>query len=84
MGTTPLNSGLDPNTMQVLATTSTQNLLWDYSNTENFYQLTLGPPKVLQQISPQTAYNFFSNGGITIIYNPFLYNPYQGKISSQV
>lgn len=83
MGTTPLNSGLDPNSMQVLATTSTQQLLWDYSNTQNFFVLTTAS-KVLQQTSPKNAYNFYSNAGITIIYNPFIFNPYQGTISSQV
>jgi hypothetical protein len=84
MGTIPITSGADPASMQVLATTSTQHLLWDYGNTENFFILTLGPPQLLQQVSPQAAYNFLGNTGVTVIYNPFLYNASLGPLSDQV
>jgi len=84
MTTTPQISGLDPNSMQVLATTSTQQLLFDYGNTQDFFILTLGPPAVLQQTSPALAQAFYGNFGVTVISNPFGFNPYQGKISGLV
>lgn len=83
MGTAPVAVGLNPNNMQVLATTSTQQLLWDFSETANFYTLTLST-NVLQRTSPSLAYNFYGSGGVTVIYNPFLYNAYLGKISTLV
>lgn len=84
MSTTPLNSGADPKTMQVLAITSTQQLLWDFSDTQCFFVLTLGPPQVLQKTSPFNAFSFYGNAGLTNIYNPFIFNAYIGKISNQV
>jgi hypothetical protein len=83
MGTTPITSGLNPDMMQVLATTSTQQLLWDFSETENFYVLTLST-KTLQKTSPSLAYNFYVNSGVTTIYNPFIFNAYLGSISNLV
>jgi len=84
MGTIQFNSGLDPTTMSVLATTNTQKLLWDYSNSQNFFVFTPGPPKLLQQTSPMNAFNFYANAGVINVYNPFLFNAYLSSPSSQV
>lgn len=83
MGTTPITSGLDPNTMQVLATSSSQKLLYDFSNTGDFFILTTAT-KVLQQTSPKAAFDFLNAAGTTVIYNPFSFNSYLPKPSTQV
>jgi len=77
-------SGLDPNTMQILAKTALQQLLYDFGETQDYYKVTLGPPKVLQRISPKDASAFLATPGITIIYNPFGFNPYQKPLSGLV
>jgi len=59
--------------MAVLATTSTDTLLYDYSETENFYLYIAG---VAYAITPLDASQWFIDNAATatIVYNPF-FNP---------
>lgn len=63
-------TGLSIDDMQILAYTSTQKLLWDFSNTQDFYLFQA--PHTLYRVSPVYAYNYFNTTqGITQVYSPF-------------
>ncbi len=69
-------SGLDPNSMATLGITSTETLLYDYSNTETFYLLKK-PPEInkptLFSVPISFAKSWFRSnaGSVQILYNPF-------------
>jgi len=63
-------SGLNTDSMQILGYTSTDKMLYDFSNTECFYILQ---DNVLYRVSPQYASTWFraQEPGVTVVYNPF-------------
>lgn len=48
----------DPNSMQIFATSATQKLLFDYSNSQSFYLYTIAT-KQLSSVSAKAAKTFY-------------------------
>lgn len=66
-------SSKKPSAMQILGFTSTEKLLFDYGESEQFYILEI-KTSMLFGVSPLFASKWFGLNGnnVTVVYNPFL------------